>query len=928
MRPYDDTGVSLGARMRVIDGGRVRLPPRTRLLERLIEETGGASGLRRLTVVSAPTGYGKTRTVAAWLGDGSDAADGVRWVICAHSPAGAPDGSAANGLWSSLARELGLHTRSAVQPGAEPVDETMRLAGLLTEPLTLIVDDYHHATTAENDLALADLSAISPHLTLVIVTRRVTLLDRTLVTARTRVRLIGAEDLALTLDEAHQLAASLGIPPTERLNAALEQADGWPLAVLAALNLGSDALYLASPDAQTWNTSPDAPVFDPIANLDSFARDSLELTGPPARRVILAAARLDAISLRQIQSLLQADFDEALACVRELLELSLLVETPGLDGFDYRSHRSVKAPLCAFATRSTDFAQQASLFRGRAADIERSAPLTAFRLYCAAEDFASAEILLARNFTLITDEAETCAQLLRLLPEEVLAKHPTLTAGLLFLEIPQTSVAPSTIDYLVSLWRQGLRLQLPQGISTPPGPIHLPLLCQAMVVTRITGQLDISESLMRHLESRLAPSYLAEQPAGQIEQIPLRTVATLSGSLPTYYREAAATALMVGDFASARRNLERLQHHSERMIAKPWHGFPYASTRTVTDTESGSRWLLTALGELAFAELLDGDMRRCAELLAEMDGRAAQSGSVAPGISWTGGEIARAHLSYELNDPSLLEQAAARLAPLGDRLEAWQLLLIAETAATRSARGPEVALAHLQSAIARIGQAPAPSRWTESLSGFEAMLCTSIGNFQRAEQILDRAESDTALFRLERARLALFSDENVEALLLAQGVGDPEATKRQQVDRCLIGAVAAWGCGRMDDAFFGLEKAAKMLDAYGLPSMLMSVPHGELREVAVAARDAGVCDLVALVDAVPPHTRPRKYGRLTEMELRTLHAIGEHRTASRAASALFVTTGTVKKHLAGVYRKLGVNGRDEALLTAGRMGLLDSHDAQ
>lgn len=67
---------------------------------------------------------------------------------------------------------------------------------------------------------------------------------------------------------------------------------------------------------------------------------------------------------------------------------------------------------------------------------------------------------------------------------------------------------------------------------------------------------------------------------------------------------------------------------------------------------------------------------------------------------------------------------------------------------------------------------------------------------------------------------------------------------------------------------------------------------------------------------------PRGCRYRCDPELRTLQAIARHRSANQAAAELFVTAGTVKKHLASVYRKLWVNGRDEAILQAGRMGIL------
>ena len=58
------------------------------------------------------------------------------------------------------------------------------------------------------------------------------------------------------------------------------------------------------------------------------------------------------------------------------------------------------------------------------------------------------------------------------------------------------------------------------------------------------------------------------------------------------------------------------------------------------------------------------------------------------------------------------------------------------------------------------------------------------------------------------------------------------------------------------------------------------------------------------------------------MELQTLRTIAQHDTIPTAAATLFVTPATVKKHLNSVYRKLQVRGRDDALLRAGRMGIL------
>ena len=916
LRTHEASGSASHLPRPLVDGGRVALPSRCRLLERLVEETAGSAGKQRLTLVYAPTGYGKTATIADWLGDDSDGPLPVFWV---HSSKREP-----HALWDELAEALASRSDYVAREGADPLSTVMRLARGLHTAVTLVIDDFHHATSAETDMALAELSAESSLLTLIIIGRGVTLLDGPLVSATTRVRLIGVDDLSLTSAEALELTQSLRVPESPNLTTALERTEGWPLAIRAALNLGADGLYSDTAEGRIWADGPAAHSFDPLANLNAFAMASLEIMSVEARRVILAAAQIDFLSVNQIRSIVGADEPTVSETLNYLTEHGFLMEVTSTGAPEYRCHRSVRAPFADYAVSALDVAERKRLYSSRAHEIAGTAPFTAFRLFCAAEEFEAAEITLAQNFTTITDEVDGAMRALRSLSEEVLLEHPTLTAALLFLENPRVGVAPSRLNFLLRVWQLGLQRRLPEGASTPPGPIHLQLLCEAMVLNRVLGNLDDAEAYMHHIEGRLAPDHVPALPIPGGSDTESPAVLTGNGSLSVFYREVAATALSVGDFGRARRNLKRLRRRSERKLSTPWHGFPHASTRTVTDPESGGNWLLAALSELAFTDTIDGHIRRAGELVHEFDEIVASTKAQAPGIAWVGIEIARAHLAEENRDPAKLAVAVERLAPIADRLEPWPLLLIAEAASIRDSRGTELALAHLASGLEDTeGRAPIPKAWCKYVINFEAMLNSSIGNLARSEALLAAVPSEEPVFRLERARLALFSGNDVEALLIAQSVGDPGTTKRQRVDRRMITAVAAWGCGRPTEAINSLASAAALIDKYFLPAMLVSVPFEQLRELAVAARDAGACDIVDALDAIPEKSRAYRYEQLTEMELRTLAAISEHRNANHAAASLFITAGTVKKHLASVYKKLGVRDRDAAILRAGRMGLLD-----
>lgn len=81
--------------------------------------------------------------------------------------------------------------------------------------------------------------------------------------------------------------------------------------------------------------------------------------------------------------------------------------------------------------------------------------------------------------------------------------------------------------------------------------------------------------------------------------------------------------------------------------------------------------------------------------------------------------------------------------------------------------------------------------------------------------------------------------------------------------------------------------------------------------------------LVGVVGApgpVPDGTRGDE--TLTRKEVEVLSRLAEGRSNKDIADALFVTPATVKTHLAHIYAKLGVTGRQEAVARAVELGLL------
>ena len=72
---------------------------------------------------------------------------------------------------------------------------------------------------------------------------------------------------------------------------------------------------------------------------------------------------------------------------------------------------------------------------------------------------------------------------------------------------------------------------------------------------------------------------------------------------------------------------------------------------------------------------------------------------------------------------------------------------------------------------------------------------------------------------------------------------------------------------------------------------------------------------------------PRQVGRataLTAAEMRVLQFMPTHLTYPQVGEHLFLSANTVKTHALSIYRKLGVTSRDQAVVEARSLGLLES----
>lgn len=218
---------------------------RVHLIDRLDEDLCHGLGFsRKLTLISAPAGFGKTTLISAWIAgceqptawlsldeEDSDPARFLTYLIAAMQTIVPQVGEAL------------LGTLQSPQPPPAEVILTTLVNDLITIPdnLVLVLDDYHMIDAPQVDEALTFLiDHLPPQMHLVIATREDPPLPLARLRARGQLTELRADDLRFTLDETVEfLCRVMGLTLSTEDVAALEaRTEGW----IAGLQLAALAL--------------------------------------------------------------------------------------------------------------------------------------------------------------------------------------------------------------------------------------------------------------------------------------------------------------------------------------------------------------------------------------------------------------------------------------------------------------------------------------------------------------------------------------------------------------------------------------------------------------------------------------------------------------------------------------------------------------
>jgi len=876
-------------------------------------------GLERpLTLLTAPPGFGKTTSLAAWVRqvetpvawvslDESDNEPGQFWAYVLSALEQAAPGVTGDAL--AMLRSM------QAPPLPVVLRALMNALVAASRDIVLVLDDYHRMTAPIIHETLASLlEHPAAQLHLYLASRREPPLPLARLRARDQVNEITADDLRFRLDEAAEfLAEVMDVRlPFEDALALAERTDGW----IAGLQLAGLSLQ----------QHPDPTAF--VASFSGSHRYVMQYLGDEA----LAAQPADVRAFLLQTSLLDrmcAPLCDALtgradgrAMLERLARANLFVVALDDEGRWYRYYH-LFADLLRHHLREESSQLVDDLHRRAARWLEGDGQVTevAHHLF-AIPDYAAAADLLERisDDLMRRGDVDALIGLFRQIPDGILAERPALCLSLAEASFARGELAAS--DHHITTAEQAVG-RMPTATNDEQRRHRL-----------LSGRIAADRAVLASMHGDADATFVYAQTAHEcLTDDDILRRCGVAVTLGHAWRHK-------GDLVAAD------DAYSEAARLSTAAGSPFMAA-LATDMRT---LVANARGQLH----LSADLSRQIIALAESRGEAARSmaGNAWNNLGWQ---------LYEWNDLAAAEEAFLKAMALGaqwndtdDQVNAHLWLTFVYQAQGR----PEEARASLQRADGQLRAAEQEGQafpWLPPLvAATSARLALMHGDLVGAERWLTTFRgkySENVVTRpleeLTRARVLLAMEEITEArslldelLLNAAASGE----MAYEIEAHMLQALAWQRQGEVDNALDSLEQAIilGMPEGYlrlfldeGAPMIALLM---QLREHRSVQKDvAGYCTkllVLAGAETYETHptspqpqpqaqTHPELAEPLSAREMEVLGLLAEGYSNQDIADHLVVALSTVKTHVHHLYAKLQTPDRLRAVTRARALGLLD-----
>jgi len=846
--------------------------------------------LRKVTVISAPPGSGKSSLLRAW----SDRARKDRRVAFVSVSRDQQD---AQQFWLAVLDAIRQtdaiadsrrQAKAPVFDGDAMVDTVVSELSKAAGIVVLVIDDLHELSSADALSQLENLLSVLPKSAHVVLSSR-----RDPPIRLHQLRLAGevaelrAGDLRFTASETRELLAASEINLSDSGLAALyERTEGWA----AGLRLAVISL--------TGHPEPDRFV-DEFSGTDRaigeyLMAEMLERQPIEVQRMLLRTSVADRLN-GELADLLAGRS----GCEQMLLALedaNAFVVSLDAQRVWFRCHQLL-ADFLRLELRRTLAEEVPDLHRKAAAWFaDHGEVVEAIRHTLAAGDWPDAARLLADHlFSLTLDGQEgSIAALLRLFPAGALSKHPELALAYAATQLAQGRLEDASAQLAVAESHME---------SAPPARLR---------------RLAIANASLR-----LALARRSGQFAEVVEQVNLldTSIADRSSDLIGMDTELRAVALMnlgivetwSGQFADAERHLtegatlaQTIGRPYIEVACRAYQAFPSTLVSLRNARERGRQ-------ALALAERYGLSNRPVlAPALGALASIAVWMGEFEEGERWLrrGWEVVQADI-----DPAaavLLHMVTGMLhVGRGEHQSALEAL----TAAVKA-----------QSLLTGVHiLAPVTAEWLARL-GMPDQARATLDEFSTEHGWIDAID-------LARAAISLEEGDPATALSVLGDVQrmipPPGAPAYALVEAHLVGGLAHLALGDRNAAAVSAEAALAAAEPDRLIFPFAMANAGELLDVLPrhqTAHSALLADVVDLLRGAPAPRPDREHlpqpEELSPSELRVLRFLPTNLTRPEIAHQLHVSVNTVNTHIRSIYSKLGASDRSSAVRQARELRLL------